>query len=153
MQIIFDPRNNRKCGATKERILYQEATSIPEAVQELRMKDKDLLLKTLVEEDIIQYQKQILIDSNELLTNHKRLISINEIMRLDMRKWFYRMDKDREFRFYQKGDALETIRSERVYHFTLIIGISEVYSGIEEELIRYRIIANSNGIRRIDEVK
>jgi|GEM_PF-2056383 len=152
VQIVIDPRTGKKCGKTKERILHKTKDSVPGATQKLRLKNKDVLLKKLVAEDIIQYQKNIVIDSNDLLGKHKRLESINEIMRLDMRHWFYRMDRDREFRFHLEGDTLETVRTERVYHFTVILGMSEVYSGMEEELKRYRIIANSNGIRRIDEV-
>ena len=150
VQIIFDPRTGKKCGKTKERIIHKKVDNIPKPVQSLRIKNKDILLRKLVVEDIIQYQKNVTIKSNNLLSKHKRLESINEIMRLDMRQWFYRMDKDKEFRFYLDDDSLKTVRSERVYHFTVILGMSEVYSGMEEELTRYRIIANSNGIRRID---
>ncbi|MBB6482176.1 hypothetical protein [Spirochaeta isovalerica] len=153
VQIIIDPRSGVACGKTKERIFHRSIDTVPSAVQTLRYKNKDVLLKELVSEDIIQYQKTFVINSNRLLSEHKRISSLNDIMRLDMRQWFYRMDTDREFRMHYNGETLNTVKIDRLYHFTIILGMSEVYSGIEEELKRYRIVANSNGIKRIDEVR
>ena len=144
---IVAPRNRHRCGKSKESVSFPKFYNITSDVKTLRFNDKHDLDIKKYQEDIIHYKKSVTIRTKTLYKKHSRLFGIKEIMRFDFRRWFHKMDKKTERCFMPKGESLAPVKGDREYHFTLII---KVRNNNKTTLERYRIIANSHKIRKIE---
>lgn len=143
---IISPINRRKCGKTKESITYPNFVDLSSDIKKLRFKLKDDISIKQYQEDIIHYNKKVKILTNKLYKNHTRLFGIREIMRLDLRRWFHKMDKDIERCYMPQNGELIKVHGDREYHFNLILQIN---NSDGKTLERYRVTANSRKVKSV----
>lgn len=146
---IVDPGSRIKCGKSKESIYFPSFRDLPGKVRELRFKEREDLEIKQHQEEIIHYRREVKLNSRKLYTNHSRLFGIKEIMRFDLRRWFYKMDRVKEKCFIPENGKLVRVNGEREYHFSIIV---RTISGIETITKRYSVIANSRKVKEIREV-
>lgn len=146
---IVTPINKRRCGKSRESVLFPPFNDIASKVQTLRFNDKHDLDIKKYQEDIIHYKKSVIIKTKTLYKNHSRLFGIKEIMRFDFRRWFHKMDRKTEKCYIPQEGVLVPVKGDREYHFTLIIQIT---ADKKITLERYRVIANSHRIRMIKKI-
>jgi DNA-binding XRE family transcriptional regulator len=102
-------------------------------------------------EKIILYHKQIMIFSKKLREVYQNfpIEGINDIVRLNVSRFLYRMDNPKTFLPILDGRGYRKTIGERVYHLTMILRYS-VES--ENKYERYRIVLTRSGIKRIEMV-
>lgn len=146
---IVTPIRRRKCGKSKESVTFPAFSDIDSEIQRVRFNYKEDLAIKQYQEDIIHYKKRVKIKSSTLYKNHSRLFGIMEIIRFDLRRWFYKMDRINEKCFVPSNGEILTVKGEREYHFTVIIKLkTEKKTTIQ----RYRIVANNHKITEIIKV-
>lgn len=149
---LIDPYSGKKRGITRERASYTPLHSLSEGVRELRNLEETDLEQSLRQETILQYHKEVRIESRKLILNHPRLYSLREILRLDMKQWFRKMDKAEESLFRLTPDGLKQVMARRVYHINLIVRLEVGGNQKSAILHRYRITANRKKILQIAKI-
>ncbi len=153
MQRLINPYSGRRVGLTRERVRVLNIRQIPIEVRRLRHNRPNAYQYLTPHEDVLHYQKEISFHSAPLQASENRLAAICEILRLDMRHWFYKMDKSDDNLVYVENDKIRTINARRVYHFNVIMRLVRRRDGNEPPtLYRYRVVANLAGIIRIEDV-
>lgn len=146
---IVGPGSKKACGKSRESVNFPNFDTLPKEVKNLRFKlDDDLEIKKY-QEEIIHYKRDVKLSTRKLYKGHSRLFGIKEIMRLDLRRWFYKMDKVKESCFIPEGDTLTPSKGEREYHFNAIV--KTTYNDVKD-IKRYRITANNRNIKSVIEV-
>lgn len=146
---IVGPGSKIRCGKSRESINFPSFKDLPKKVRELRFKEREDLEIKQDQEDIIHYRRDVKLNSRRLYSNHSRLFGIKEIMRFDLRRWFYKMDRIHENCFIPEDGRIIKVRGEREYHFSIII---RTQTGDNSILRRYSVIANSRKVKEIREV-
>lgn len=146
---IVSPGSKKKCGKSRESVDFPSFSSLPKNVKDLRFQQIDDLDIKQYQEEIIHYARSVKLNTRKLYKGHSRLLGIKEIMRFDLRKWFYRMDKVKEKCFYPEHGELVENRGEREYHFSAIV---KTTNNIETKIRRYRITANNKKIKNVIEL-
>lgn len=146
---IVSPGNKRACGKSRERISFPSFNSLTREVKDLRFKLKDDLDIKQFQEEIIHYQRDVKLSTKKLYKGHSRLFGIKEIMRFDLRRLFYKMDKAKELCLIPENDTLIPVKGDREYHFNIIV--KTTYNN-KENIKRYRITANNKKIKAVEEV-
>lgn len=146
---IVDPGNRLRCGKSKESLTFPDFENLPKKVREIRFKKREDLEIKQFQEEIVHYRRDVSLNSKKFYKNHSRLFGIKEIMRFDIRKWFYKMDKIHEKCYIPENGKLTRVRGEREYHFNVIVRTETCG---ETTLKRFRILANSKRIKEVIEV-
>lgn len=146
---IISPINRRKCGKSRESVTFPEYKNMNSDLQKLRFYLKNDISIKQNQEDIVHYNKQVKIFTSKLYRNHTRLFGIREIMRLDLRKWFHKMDKDIEKCYMPQNGTLIQVNGDREYHFNVILKVNSPGTSF---LKRYRVVANSRKIKSVEKI-
>lgn len=153
MQLLINPYSGRRAGLTRERVRMAAMLKLPMEVRRLRHNRQHPYRGLTPPEDVLHYHKEVKFHSDRLRATENRLTALCEILRLDMRHWFYKMDKSDDDLAFVEGAKVRLLKSRRVYHINVILRLT--HDGDRREppaLYRYRIVANRSGIVRIEEV-
>ncbi|MCA1808345.1 MAG: hypothetical protein LC725_02615, partial [Lentisphaerae bacterium] len=115
IQHIINPYTRRKTGSTRERLTLTNVDRTPEPVQRLRHNRQHAYQSLNTPEDVLHYHKDVRFQADALLATEPRLTALAEIIRLDMRHWFYRMDKSDDRIVHVEDGRLHTVKARRVY--------------------------------------
>lgn len=146
---IVSPGSKKRCGKSRESVDFPGFSSLPKNIKELRFKQREDLDIKQFQEEIIHYTRSVKLNTRKLYKGHSRLLGIKEIMRFDLRKWFYKMDKVKEKCYYPEEEKLVETQGEREYHFSAIVKTS---NNNEIQIRRYRITANNKKIKKVIEL-
>ncbi len=154
----FDHKTNiysdeqRKMGVCKESVSFVRESELPGKIKRIRKKDHMTEVENRWrDEKVIFYRKRINLFSRRLKSVYKEfnIEGVNDIMRFNINRFLTRMDNPSRKIYTLKGDEMNTLRGDRVYHFNLIMKIA-----MESETLykRVRIILSRSGIKRIEEI-
>lgn len=153
MQRLINPYSGLRAGLTRERVRMVAMEQLPLEVRRLRHNRQHAYMGLTPAEDVLHYHKEVKFSSERLRASESRLTALCEILRLDMRHWFYKMDKSDDDLTYVEGDKVRLIKSRRVYHINTILRLTQNGNTCEPPaLYRYRVVADRSGIVRIEEV-
>ena len=152
---IIDPEGGGTIGSFREAFTYQEPRQVPADVLQLRNIDN----LTAVDEEgkperILKYEKDVVLYANRIFERHRRLHSINDILRFSVASFLGRTDDPKEemTHFNPESGELEKARVARVYPIEVIFRY-RLYDGKGREdiqLERVRLVINRKGIKRLE---
>jgi len=131
VKTVISPINRRKCGRSMEKVTFPRKSDDP---------TQDIIV------DLIHYKKHVKISTKKLYKNHSRLFGIKEIIRFDLRKIFYKMDRDVEKCYIPKDGSLVEVKGDREYIIDLEVKVKTSSNVINK---KYQVIANSKRIKRV----
>ena len=153
MQRLINPYSGRRAGITRERVSMVMEKNLPAEVLRLHHHRRHRYCGLTPPEDILHYRKEVKFRPDHLYATETRLAALCEILRLDMRHWFYKMDLPDEDLVYVEGNKVRLVSTRRVYHINIILRL--MHNGDNHgppTLYHYRLVASSAGIVRIEEL-
>jgi len=153
--VIIDSSQGEKqgLGRMKETVYFIPPEKVEPNVRKLRQKTQSNFLPEESPEDIILYQKEISINNEVVRKQHSRTINFTDIMRFNIQRFLQKMDDPEQLINYY-DEELErgaTTAGSRSYHLNMCLKYSGIHDGEEQaKYERYRIVANKNGIMRIE---
>jgi hypothetical protein len=149
---VVDPRTGKTCGQSKERVGHIDQAALPSEVRRIRYLHTDRFRDLARKETVLHYSKSIRLDNRRLMAGHERLSALMEVLRLNMARWFERMDKSEQTLAYFDSDGeLQHAEAQRTYHIALVLAFSHDAKEAPD-LYRYRIVARREGILRVEEI-
>ena len=142
---ILDPANDKKIGICKQAFSFISEKKVPADI--LRYRRHNTPSDFWLQEDVIKYEKDIILNPRPVLKAHMRLRDITDIIRFNIRHFLERMDEPYEIRRAidpASGNVAE-FKCARVYHINMVLRL-------EDDIRRIRLVMNQNGIKRIEEV-
>jgi hypothetical protein len=155
--VIVDPLSGGNIGVVRESVRFLYPREAPAAVLE----ERSCGHMTRIEEEgkpeeILMYQKSVVLDTEKIFKHHTRRRDISDIIRFNVRKLVQYADDP--FHFDKMWDSqtkkIQRIKCAKVYHLNLIISL-ETQSAKEKNQIVFkhvRVILNQDGIVRMNEV-
>ncbi|MDD5697143.1 MAG: hypothetical protein PHH77_00870 [Victivallaceae bacterium] len=145
---------NTKVGFCREIFRFITEEKLPPVLNRIRNKDyMDELNNGYIAEEIIYYKKHIRIYSGQCkrLLQDFKVDGVNDILRLNVRHFLYKMDNPLKPLFVPDGDNdFKQVDGSCLYHINLILK----YGGLKAEPFyhKFRIVLDRNGIRRIEQL-
>ena len=152
---IVEMMNDEKLmlGRIRESASFITEQDLDPSVQRLRETTADTFLPEGGMEKIILYRKIIDINTKQVQKQHSRTVNFTDIMRLNFRRYFVKMDDPiQEIDYFDEdlehGFDTTGVRS---YHVNICLKYSR-FEGKKEynKYERYRIVMNKDGIMRIE---
>jgi hypothetical protein len=150
IQHLVDPRTGKAVGKSRERLAFPDSNRVPAEIKRIRYSAINPFRRFTPPESVLHYQKDVLLKSRKMMRNHKRLTALNEVVRLDMRRWFYRMDKPETKLTWFEGENEAGVVANRVYHIGVVVRLSSERRDDTPSLFRYRIVAARDRILRVE---
>ena len=152
---IFDPnRNDHKLGSSRQKALYLPNSEIPPDVIRLRNRGRtELLVERELEEQVIRYQKQIVLLPQELEEIHVRVRAVTDIIRFNVRHFLGNMDEPvKEVRILDpETHRPRVMPASKVYHLNVIFRFRKERDD-RYTLKKLRVILDRNGIKRVEDI-
>ncbi len=143
---------NKKIGVMKENFVFVPIKKLGKKIKAHRLKDRIIETEEhYLHEKTIQYKKKIVIYpkrfSNDL--PDKNILGLTDITRFNFHRFIqYMDDPKKDYILIKKGEIYNKV-ANKIYHINLI---QKYYTEEGIQFIRYRIIINRNGIKRIEKV-
>ncbi|PIR16961.1 MAG: hypothetical protein COV46_06210 [Deltaproteobacteria bacterium CG11_big_fil_rev_8_21_14_0_20_49_13] len=141
---IMDPANDAKIGVCKQAFSFISESKVPPKILEMRKHGTPHHF--WIEEEIIKYEKDVILNPSAILKAHTRMRGVTDIIRFNMHRFLERMDEP-----YERRKALDPATREildfkfaRTYHIVLVLKL-------DEDIRKVRIYLNQNGILKIEE--
>jgi hypothetical protein len=149
---LVDRRENKRVGTTSEVVRWLERKELPRDVLDARQYE-DTLEQAVSEptELVLQYNRNVRIDSAAIFESHQRAVAIDEILRLQVANWTGRMDNPRQILLVLGKDdgPVREVRAGRVYHVNLVLRLTACETN-ETILRKARLILSKQGVERIE---
>ena len=149
---LTDPRGGDDVGRSRERVRFFTSDQAPEDIRQMRGRQSDSFRAILPPEQVIQFSKVLLLDSEDLLKNHQRVVGIKEIIRINLGSWLGQMDDPVDELFNYADGQRQKVKTLRVYHVNMIVRLTEKAGEQARALFKYRVILTRNGIERVEEI-
>jgi len=143
-------------GEIREKMFYTDRDKADPVVMAMRDKTRPtVFLPEYAPEDMMVYQKEIIINTEAIRERHTRTINITDIMRFNIRKFLDKMDEpNQNIYYYHQDDGAYSTTGDRTYHINMVIKYSKHRQKRDQlRYERYRIVADKFGIRRIEFVE
>jgi hypothetical protein len=143
---ILDPATGDKIGTCRHAFSFLTEKKVPHEV--LRLRRRTTPPDFWLAEDVLKYEKEVILKPGPILRAHARMRDVTDIIRFDVNRFLERMDEPFEARRALDPSTLETedFACARVYHVNLILKLGD-------HLRRMRLVVDQNGIKRIEEIK
>lgn len=154
---IEDPVTHDNVGICKERLDYNSAVQVPDAIRTLRAQD-DLITVAQgeVPETVIRYRKHITLDSDMLPRIGDGLVAgVTDIIRLNVDRLLHDMDDPEYALDYVDLDdfSVERLKVSKAYRVDLAFVFSVDDGKHQETKVRLvRLVLDRNGIKRMTEI-
>ncbi len=148
-KIYSSPQKN--IGWCKESCTFTKGHKIPQQIMKLRDRDHITDIENdWMGEKIILYRKRIRLFRKELehIYRDYQVVSINDIMRLNVLKFLSKMDNPKKPVYVLDAQGYRKIYGKRVYHLNMVMKYS---MGKIAHYKRFRLVLTRNGIKRIEE--
>ncbi len=146
-----DRQSGRKVGATKEAFNWRNLTRVSGAILQAR-RYEDSLEREVAEpnESVMQYEKQVRINSGKIYETHERLAAVDDIFRIQVGHWLHHMDDPRKMLLDVRDDGrLDAVKARRGYHVNMVVRLHSDTREIEQ-IQRARLILSRRGIERLE---
>ncbi|WP_319477998.1 hypothetical protein [Marispirochaeta aestuarii] len=148
---LVDQILQKNVGKTKSMVRLVQLKETPHSVQAVRNAGANPFQTILPPENIIHFRKDITIKSGKLMKEHSRIEAVTEIIRVKMDRFLEEMDDAKKLLRTWKDGRLSAVKGKRVYHINLVLRLVSSEED-EEQVSRYRLVVNRQGIQRIEEV-
>jgi len=149
---FYDQDGNRM-GVCREMVRFVSADQVPRNILDLRNKDHLTEIANFWQaEKIIQYQKNVTLFRKPLKRANPgyETAAVNDIIRYNVHRLLLNMDEpEKELLALQNDSSVETVAGARVYKINLLLRLT---GGANEQFIRFRLILDRNGIRRMEKI-
>ncbi len=149
---FFDQDGNRM-GVCREMVRFVSADQVPENILTLRNKDHLTEIANFWQsEKIIQYRKNVTLLRKPLQHANPgyKTTAVNDIIRYNVRRLLLNMDEpEKELLALEKDGSVVAVAGARVYKINLLLRLT---GGKNEQFIRFRLVLDRNGIRRMEKV-
>ncbi len=142
---------HKKVGVIKEGVDFISSSNIPSEVMSLRSSAARIAETTKIfEEKIILYRKRVTIDGKALAENDDYpMRGLNEIMRLHLNRFTYKMDNPEiPVAILGDDDEITVEKVQKIYYLNIVFQLR--YAG-RAEYRRFRVVMTRDGILRIEE--
>ena len=144
--------DSKKIGIFREAFDFIEKKRIPQPIIQLRNlgRSKEFDSK-FSQENVICYRKKITLYKNLYTINYHdyQISGINDILRLSVGQFLKKMDNPDKPLFILQDKGYIKTRAQRVYHINLVI---KYFFKEDEHMVRYRLVLNRRGIKRIEKI-
>lgn len=140
-------------GVCRESFGFVKARKLPAEVRESRNRDHITEIENgWVGEDILLYRKRIRLHPERVLRvfSEYEVAGVNDIMRFNVNEFLRRMDDPKKELFVMADEGYHRIRGDRVYHLNMIVRMAFAKQKLQ---MRYRVVLNREGIKRIEHVQ
>lgn len=153
---IRSPDNRIYLGKLKEAVSFIQEKRIPENIKRIRNREFHAILETVHRpEQVIYYKRQLILFGNSLRTDPQKN-ALNILFRFSIEDFLRKADDP----FHDYVDLnLETFQLSKtklpkVYHLNIIMRGTFSEKGLwKEELKKFRLILDHNGIKRVEHLK
>lgn len=158
-RFIFDYKTNIRnvtrhvVGVCRESFEFIRRQRLASEIRTLRDRDHITEIENgWVGEQVFLYRKRIALhpDWKGSIFSQYEIDGINDIIRFNIQEFLRRMDDPNKELFIMDDEGYHRIKGTRVYHLNLIVRLT---SGRHQSHIRYRVILNRSGIKRIEKVR
>jgi hypothetical protein len=150
--ILFEPSLKKRVGISRGTARFNKISEIPDNIREIRFHKPNPFHSILPEQDVILYKRHISLNSKKLITNHSRLNSVTEIIRLNIDDWLKEMDDPKDFFYKLENMKKIKIKGNRVYRIHLVMNLKNHDHPEIEELSHYCLVINKTGIIRLEDL-
>jgi len=140
-------------GVCRESFGFVKGRKLPAEVLELRNRDHITEIENgWVGEDILLYRKRIRLHPRRVrrIFSEYEVAGVNDIMRFNVQEFLRRMDDPKKELFVMDDEGYHRIRGDRVYHLNMIVRMMLAGRSLQ---MRYRVVLNREGIKRIEHVQ
>ena len=144
---------NKIVGISRESFGFIKESKLSAEVRELRNRDHITEIENgWVGEDILLYRKRIRLHPERVrrIFSKYEVSGVNDIMRFNIQEFLRRMDDSKKELFVMNDEGYQRIKGARVYHLNMIVRMAIAGKGL---FLRYRVVLNREGIKRIEHVK
>ena len=141
----------KKVGVIREGVDFISMANIPAEVMSLRSNAARIAETTKIfEEKIILYRKRITIDGKALAENDDYpMDGINEIMRLHLNRFTYKMDNPEvPVATLDGNDEIVVEKVQKIYYLNIVFQLQHAE---QVEYRRFRVVMTRDGVLRIEE--
>ena len=141
----------KKVGVIREGVDFISMSNIPAEVMSLRSNAARIAETTKIfEEKIILYRKRITIDGKALAENDDYpMDGINEIMRLHLNRFTYKMDNPEvPVTTLDGNDEIVVEKVQKIYYLNIVFQLQHAE---QVEYRRFRVVMTRDGVLRIEE--
>jgi hypothetical protein len=153
---IRDPSTGHIIGRMREAFGFVRAGAVPREILRRRLMDNITAIENEGKpEDIIRYEKEVLLFPKEITEFHERRKDLNDILRLNISPFLVQADDPKAdyTHLNPKTGKLEVLECSRVYHLNVLLRyLVRTSTGETEKFDRIRIVLNRKGIKRLEEV-
>ena len=154
---IIDPASGEDIGIVRETVRFMTPGDVPPEIRRERGSGHITVVEAKGKpEEVIVYEKEVVIDTRKISRRHTRHRDINDIIRFNIRKFIQYADDP--FHVDKVWDSeskkIRRIRCAKVYHLNLIIRLETQTAPKEKKQIVFkhvRVILNQDGILRMSE--
>jgi hypothetical protein len=155
---LYDRRRNiyhsfdRKIGTCRESFNIIDNGKVPDTILARRRRDRITdINNSMTSENVILYRKYIRLSSRNFRKIKQRYSTndVIDIMRFNVQNFLRSMDNPEKKIFITTPRGYRKSFGKRVYHINII---THFLSDRGEQLRRFRLVLNRDGIRRIEEV-
>jgi hypothetical protein len=149
----FFDNDGRRMGVCREMVRFLNPDQVPREILALRNKDHLTEIANFWQsEKIIQYRKNVSLFRKPLQRANPgyETTAVNDIIRYNVRRLLWNMDEpEKELLALQKDGSVGPVTGARVYKINLLLRLS---GGADEQFLRFRLILDRDGIRRMEKV-
>jgi len=149
---LIEPASKIKTGKSSTRLRYENENNLPPNIIRLRNKEHPNIHPQAQREQVMSIRKVINLNSSKLTTQHARHVSLTEIIRINIERWLVNMDRPRKIIPVVKDGKIQYMKAVRVYHINCVIRLGYNGENKKHEYLRYRVVINRKGIKRITPV-
>lgn len=154
---ILDPSSGKLIGRMREAFRFVPSDRVPGEIMRRRLMDSITAVENEGKpEDVIRYEKEVVLYPRRITQFHERRKDLNDILRINVFPFLTQADdpKAEYTHLNSKTGRLEVLNCSRVYHVNVILRylVRGGFNGETEKYERIRIILNRKGIKRLEEV-
>ncbi len=150
---ITEPVTSQRLGVCKEKVDYVKPDVVPEEIRRLRRADDfATVAQGELSEVIVRYQKEIILDADDLAHSHTGSAGVADIIRWNVQRLLRDMDDpELEMEYVDLEDlSIGRIRAAKAYQVDVAFRFN-VDDGKDqiERLELFRLVMDRNGIKRM----
>lgn len=151
--VITAPVTDQRVGVCKEKVDYLRPEQVPEAIRTLRQADDFVTVaQGEVSEVLLRYQKEIVLDVEDLPRTAAPHPGVTDIIRLNVQRLLRDMDEPESSLEYVELEALRAgrVRGVKSYQVDLAFRFTFDDAGTKGQHVEmFRLVLDRNGIKRM----
>lgn len=147
---LLEPTKKREAARSYVIVKFGLGKEQPEDVQKCRNQEANPFSAILPAENVLHYNRHVIINGRILLSRHTRLDALVQVTRIGIEDFLDNMDDPEEIQYRLENGERKLVSGNRVYHIHLIVSLKEIAKNVEPRLVHYCIVMNQTGILRIE---